>query len=287
MFKELNVEQYNPFTASSKVINIDSGDQYLFNDFGSDWDYINKELVVTGFYSENQATRIIGYFFVKPDFNIAKSVIKEAEDSDLKIAQDTLGQKPVYHGFEQDFVRKVGNKNFLGNGIYLEYIEIRKLILRSDGGVLLVGESHNSNASQFPYPANYDNRFSNRREMLYEHYYDDVLLFSINPDGTTQWSEILKKKQYSENDQGYFSSFGYINTGQRIHLIFNESVSKDNMLNDFIIDTKGEYKIKSVLDPAEFKLNTAPRYSKQISPSEVIVPSINYRNEFLIIKLKY
>ncbi len=287
MFHELTVEKYNPFTRSSKKVTLHSGDTYLFNDFDFDWDYINKELVVTGFYSENQATKVDGYFFVKPDFTKAKEIVKESEYSERETFEDTVKQKPVYYGFEQDFVRKVGNKNFLKSAVYLEYIEIRKLILRSDGGVLLVGEAHNSNSSQSPYPPSYDNRFASRRELLLEHYYDDVLLFSINPDGSVLWSEILKKKQYSENDQGYFSSFGYVNTGNKIHLIFNESVSKDNMLNDFIINTKGEYKIKSVMDPEEFKLNTAPRYSKQISPSEVIVPSINYRNEFLIIKLEY
>ncbi len=243
--------------------------EWYFNDLKFEWDHINEQLAVGGFYSANQSNKVLGIIYGYLDF-------------------DSKEQKlPVRVPFDYDLLQKAGYKTLFNQNNYIQGVEVRKLILRRDGGALLVGESHSTIGIQSQFLPSYDSRFENRGQTLKEHYYDDVLLFSINPTGEVLWDAVLQKKQYSENDNGYFSSIGFMNAKTSIYLLFNETIANNSNLNDFKVDSQGENRVKTLLNPSDYKLTPAPRYAKQISSSEIIIPSINYRNEFLLIKLKY
>src|SRR6185295_17306749 len=55
-------------------------------------------------------------------------------------------------------------------------------------------------------------------------YYNDMLLVSVKPDGTLEWSEVLKKKQISEDDDGFFSSYCLATTADKLHFVYNDEI---------------------------------------------------------------
>jgi len=269
LFEEIVIESYHLDDINTKRL-VFRKEKKLFNEFNVQYDEQNDKLVLAGFYSgDKQSNTVEGYFYTVCD--LTKTAIYEESFSE----------------FDEEFVSKVARKGLFDKDSQLQYFEVRNLILRRDGGALLVGESYsrvgaNNSMMQF-----YDMRFSNRRNVQTEHYFDDVILFSINPDGTLHWNEILKKRQFSEDDDGYFSSVGFMNSSKSLNLLFNESISHNNKLSSFFIEHDGEYQMKSIFNPASFQLTPAPRYAKQISANELIIPAVSYKNEFVLVKVTF
>jgi len=273
LFNTVSIIKYNPTANTTQETKL-SHDTYLFNGFRSEWDTLNDRLVIGGFYSERQESEVNGYFYIFVDFAKEEPTIKK-----------------IFTPFSKEILKKMAKKGLFGGTQehdYLQYVEIRKLILRSDGGAILIGESHSKvSPNNDLRPSVFDSRLGSRGQVMVQYFYDDVLLISIDPNGEMDWGEILKKQQYSENDRGYFSSIGFVNTRASIHLLFNETLSKNAALNDFRIDKDGDYRIRNIFNANEFKLNLAPRYAQQLSATEVIMPAFNQRNEFLLVKFVY
>ena len=269
LFEEVIIESYHPNDIDTKRL-VFKRENKLFNEFNVQYDEKNDKLVIAGFYStDKQANTVEGYFYTVCDFT------------------KTATYREYFSEFDKGFVSKVARKGLFDKDSQLQYFEVRNLILRRDGGALLVGESYSTVGANNSMMQFYDMRFSNRRNVQTEHYFDDVILFSINPDGELHWNEILKKRQFSEDDDGYFSSVGFMNSSKAMSLLFNESISHNNKLSNFFIEYDGEYQIKSIFNPASFQLTPAPRYAKQISSNELIIPAVSYKNEFVLVKVTF
>ena len=59
-------------------------------------------------------------------------------------------------------------------------------------------------------------------------------------EGILIWSEFIRKKQYSQEDEGVFSSFSFMNTGANLVMLFNNFGSKDNSIGIAAIDNQGK-----------------------------------------------
>lgn len=270
LYDLIRVEEYNPFLKESRTINISTKDQLLI-DVKGDWDIYNQQLVFSGFYSFKQTSDLAGFFYITADFE-----------------QDTPKSGIIeFTSFDKTFIAEVNDQTMLSPSDRLRDIEVRHFILRSDGGGVLIGEAHSTDAGVGSRPFVFDDRFGNRSNSLLQYYYNDVVLFSVNPDGSKDWNKLLQKNQYSENDRGYFSSIGVMNSRYNINLLFNEYLSRRTTLNNYSINSQGENVISSIFDASNYKLSMAPRYAFQVSPSEIIIPSFNHRNEFLLAKIQY
>ena len=47
--------------------------------------------------------------------------------------------------------------------------------------------------------------------------FNDIIAFSIKADGSLDWNTIMRKKQQSEDDNGFNSSFAFMNEKDRVH----------------------------------------------------------------------
>jgi len=57
-----------------------------------------------------------------------------------------------------------------------------------------------------------------------EYTYDDIVLISFNRDFEILWYQKISKHQVTVNDGGYFSSFSYVQTPERLLFLFNDHV---------------------------------------------------------------
>ena len=106
-----------------------------------------------------------------------------------------------------------------------------------------------------------------------DHYRDDLVLISLDKDVQEEWYQVFYKKQFSQNDNGIFSSFFPFLTPSRLRLIYNDEIKSNSTVSEYILDGNGNYKRSSVLSTEYQDLKLRFADARQISSSELIVPS--------------
>ena len=180
--------------------------------------------------------------------------------------------------------RKANMTTTIKSKDYIYNLKMREVILRQDGGALFVGETYYTSSKTVP-RSSFDT--FNVRQAGLNYHYNDLVVLSINPDGSLLWDEVLKKRQYSEEDKGYYSSFGMVNSGNALNFIFNEEISNNTNVNNYKMDSTGEHTIESMMNVYDYNVMIAPRYYKQTSPTEIVMPAFNKKNEFLLLKIGF
>ena len=267
-YESLKILKYDYRKDELKVTFIEEG-EYLINEVDFGVDDKNGKIVIAGFYSEKQASLSDGYLYIHID-----------------LKTDKIEQR-IFAPFSADFTKKIESLKGYRSRKKATNLNINELIIRNDGGALIVAESAYSTSRNVTRSA-FDTYYNSRRTTEVTNYYhDDIIVLSIHPDGTLFWDNVLRKKQYSEDDDGYFSSFGIVNVRSALNLIFNEEITKNTTINGYVLDAKGDYKIQSLASVRDYDLMMAPQYSKQLSFSEVVLPAFNNRNEFMLAKISF
>ncbi len=221
-------------------------------------DNINKKLIITGIYSENSAKNRQGIYTIKIDY-----------------LNDIVG-RAVYNSYAQviDKVKDQNNK--------ADY-KIGDILLTYEGGVVLVLENVDIETRTTTIPNLYG-YYSTTSSTYY--YYKDLLIVALNEAGELMWKNYVPKNQVSEKDKGYYSSYMLTNTNKRIHMIYNAAISSSTRVIDFTLSPDGELSEKELLNTARKEIMLVPQYGKQLSATEILVPSIS-RNYFKLVKFKF
>ena len=88
-----------------------------------------------------------------------------------------------------------------------------------------------------------------------------------------EWSDVLHKKQYSHDDDGMYSSFFLFKNPSKLRLIYNDEISAENTVSEYIVQANGQYQRKSVLSTEYVRLQLRFRDAMQVSSNTFIVPS--------------
>jgi hypothetical protein len=121
---------------------------------------------------------------------------------------------------------------------------------------------------------------------IVDYYYDDMFMVSFNPDGKTHWKTILHKKQYSQDDNGVFSSFFLYKNPTNLRLLFNDEIKYENTVSEYVVNGSGDFERKSLLNTENLELKLRFRDALQVSATEIIVAS-ERRNRLKLVKLQY
>lgn len=279
-FEGIQAHVFSP-GRDNKIISLQSGDRKI-REFAAEWDHINEQLVVAGYFSRDQSRVLDGFFSFHTDLSKTQTVEAKYGYFDDSIADYIVREKQPKRK-EKDSYNRYNRKYFTSR---FAEIELRDMIIRSDGGLLMIGESSrivDTGGARDPF---YDNRYQGSINTPREYFYDDVMALSVNNDGTIDWVQILPKQQYSQDDQGYYSSIGVMNGRNKIRLIFNETISQ-RLLNEFVLSASGNYRVRSLLKTKEFKVRTAARYAKQISATEIVIPTFQDNDKMMLLKFSY
>lgn len=243
--------------------NIDLGDRIVADlTFRIDKD---ENLYLAGFYSNRGADQMAGTYL-------------------QKITWEGLVEKEATAPFSQEFLR-----NYLSNGQINRGREIRDfyirpedgIILRSDGGVLLVAEKfyivYQTYRNQFGYLVD--------REI---YHYDDVILTSISPEGNIEWQSVVEKRQASDQP-GNLSFFNA--SSPRGTYIFYEYKPRRANLNVYyqLVSIDGHVGPRTPLIP-DYKYGDFyyPRYSVQTGKQEALMVYLRKRGKtYTVLKVKF
>lgn len=220
-----------------------------------DVDNLNQRVVLAGFTSTGDETRANGYFgfSVDPD-----SIPEEAEI--------------LINRFTPDFIADItGNKP--GKMKELQDFVVKQIVVRNDGGVILVCEHVREfiRRGQMNIPGQFGNNFGARG--LIDYYHEEIMLLACFPDGQPHWQKVLFKKQFSQDDNAMYSSFFLFKTPSRIRLAYNDEIKNNNTVSEYVVDPLGNAERKSVLSTEYQNLRLRFNEAIQTGPASLIVPS--------------
>ncbi len=229
------------------------------------YDHLNDRLVAAGFFSEKNLGRADGYFYLNiPPLNHDGFLME-------------------FRAFNEEFLSTLlGKEADKTKG--LSETDIQDVVLRMDGGVLLLAERART----------YERRSASMNRTFYDangrfavdYYYDEVFAISIHPDGETHWNTVLHKKQYSQDDDGIYSSYFLFKTPTSLRFLFNDEIKYENTVSEYVLKGNGNFERNSLLSTDNLKLRLRFRDAIQINASQLIIPS-ERRNRLKLVRLEY
>jgi hypothetical protein len=243
-------------------------DNFLTYDVYFDYDNLNKQLIAAGLYAEDNPERALGYLYLRYD--------PRAPDD-----THTLHFAP----FAEDFLEGLLARDYR-EGRGLNEASVREPVLRRDGGVLLIVERNRQLNRRTGAGAAQGIYFDAAGRLLIDFYYEEVFVLSIHPDGELHWETILHKKQYSQDDNGIYSSYFLFETPGRLKFLFNDEIRYENTISEYVINGLGEYDRNSLFSTANLDLRLRFQGAQQISAKSLVVPS-ERRNRLKLVRIDY
>ena len=187
---------------------------------------------------------------------------------------------------------------------------IRQVIVKKDGGYLLVAEDYSSqgHGSTSSNPLNrwdylnnpyslssnsyyyynpyygYYHPFSSFNNQSTRYFYENICVISIDKNGNREWNNIIHKTQY-DDDNDNFLSYALMNSGDAIHFLFNTD-SKNQIIADMSVAPDGNVKRDPTLKSREKGYQFMTQHGKQVGARQMIIPCI-YRGYICFAKVDF
>ena len=225
---------------------------------------INTEgkLVCGGFYSNMRGvSEGVFYLSLNPEtFEIEKLSLKKF---DLDFITDGLSNRAK---------QKTQKRSKRGKDVGLAHVDFRDIIMREDGGAVLVGEYVNIFTTTV---TNADGSTSSTTH----YHYDDIYVINIDPSGEIEWAKKISKIQHSSNDGGFYSSFFLFVGEQELNFFFNIRENRENILHAVSIDGTGNQVSKDIVNNnRKEKIKIRPKSCEQISDSDFILFALSRKH---------
>lgn len=218
-----------------------------------------RRIYAGGFYSERKAGNHEGVLFAQLNVDSIGSVNSRrlAFDDRLRMASGERNTRRAFNDYQT-----------------------RQLIIRNDGGFVLVAEDYymsmRTGISPYGYYTTFYSPFSGTQSIR-EYHYGDVLALSYSNDGQLEWHAFARKDQYSQEDGGAFSSYAFVNTGGALGFLFNDYNTRHSSITLATISDEGKVAMHPLDAREGADPDWLPRAGKQVSAHELIVPCLRRR----------
>lgn len=228
------------------------------------FDAANRAWVLSGLYSDKPGQEAIGTYFMRGSL------------------QDTTVTSRLFMPFTPEFVESVlGQTKKAG---FRDHVPT-DMVVKRDGGVIFVTESQSEYSETLS--TSRLNTMGSGPGMVTEHfYYNDLVVFATDSNGAALWSQVLRKKQQSDNDGGYYLSYGLLVAPRALWLIYNDRVAGENNLSAYAVSGTGENKRTALVSADRKSLAPVPAQAKQISANALVLPSLR-KGFFQLIKITF
>jgi len=238
-----------------------------------------KEIVCAGFYSEVGLNKVKGVFYLRLDEESGSVISSNKKEFSIDFITEGMSERQE---------KKTKKKADKGKDVELYEYDINELILREDGGCVLLAEQY--------YVVRVEHTYTNANGSIstsytYHYYYNDILAININPDGEIDWNKKFIKTQHSTNDGGRFSSYVSFVQDEYIYVIYNENsknreISDPRQYKEYIpsqkytdiaisrINSEGYIDRKILVKAEEAERMIRPKLSLQINDNELILFSM-------------
>ncbi len=281
-----NINKLILFTKLANEDNVSFVDLKLNNmnldDISVKVDNTNKHYLVSSFYASKRRGNVDGLYCFLWDKVQAKELVTSAITFSDELRNDAKGDNSIKTAFNDYFLRNI--------------------IMKKDGGFIVTAESVYSASrggtnnsrwdylygspywgstpgyysgfgyNSFGYPWSRYNSFNN----ITRYYADNIVVVSYDVTGKMEWSNVVTKSQFDDNNDDYIG-FTLANTGDQLHFIFNVQEKRTNMLSDQNISPEGQITRNPTIKNLDKGYEFMPRRAKQVGSRQLIVPCL-YRN---------
>ncbi len=253
----------------------------------------NGDLVFSGFYSELGTYSIKGTYFFRLNPTTKEIQNKNLKAFDFDFLTEFLSEK------QSNKAKKSAQK---GKVAELYQYALDDLILRSDGGAVLIAEQYyverqyNNNYGGFGggfgggfvgFGGGGYNRYNrNGYSDEYEYHYNDVIVVNIQPNGEIEWTARIPKQQITTDDGGYFSSYAMSIVKDKFYFVYNDNYknfdpSKKGKQYSFKgtnavitlaeISKNGTVVINPLMSQTDASITLRPKVCTQIGRNELLI----------------
>lgn len=222
-------------------------------------------ILLAGFYVDVSKSKygngLSGTFFTKVDTKTMQAIVNETSEFDTKFLSNFMSERRARKG-------KTGlSYNF----------DMRHFVTRPDGGVTIIAENTYviENCSRSSPVGDAGITFS-VTTCYYTYHYDEVIVISLNPDGTTKSNSLIKKRGYSKSSDDGNLSYSILPSGNNLLMFYNDHYknlrtgnTKVRMLPKYrkralamaTISEDGEVVKEQLVRHKDVKLEILPRYT--------------------------
>ncbi len=185
--------------------------------------------------------------------------------------------------FSEDMIYKTQTAGFKSWQDKASIIKPKRIVPRSDGGFVLITEGEYKTTRAERMVSNNFGYYNSTPYMpsvryIDQNYFYDIGLFSINSDGTLDWQANMPKSQFSENDDGYYSSFAFFEANNVLKFLYNEDFYNISNFAEYNINPNGTTVRQSVMNSEKQNLVIVPQKAKQLDGHTIVIPSEQKRN---------
>jgi len=236
----------------------------------------DQDIICGGFYSSKGTTSIDGSYFLKINGETKEIMSKEFQKFSLDFITQNMSDKQK---------RKTKKRARKGKDVELYEYDLDRIILRADGGALLIGEqfyirtisttSTNSNGGI-------------TTSTTYHYYFNDIIVINMAPSGKIEWTEKIAKRQVTSNDRGFYSSYALAVVKDKLYFVFNDHIknlgykgtgglynftkSKRKSIVVLVsLDLEGYQTREALFSVKANKILTRPKVCQQISQNEMVI----------------
>lgn len=221
-------------------------------------DKFNKQIIIAGFYGKASRNSILGTVYARFPIDSMDQIVMQYQS----LPKETIDKLSL------------GKKNSQGE-IY-DYL-LKNLIIRSDGGVVLVAESVYTSTRQY---MTYNQGFPVYRTVTYFHY-DDILMVNLDANGVMGWHQTVPKSQISFSGDNN-ESFAMMKLENKIIFAFNEEERSRSRLKLMSIDVNGKLSTEAISHGDAKDALIVPADGLQISPGTMLIPAFRKKKQGII-----
>ena len=146
----------------------------------------------------------------------------------------------------------------------------RQVVCTNTGAILLFLEN-NKELTRRSYP--YQNAGPLNGTRWVDFYFEDIAVASFSAAGNKMWERVLYKRQFSQDDEGLYSSFFLLRTDDFLRLIFNDEIEEGTTVSEYIIGPDGRNMRKSILNTGKKDIHLRLTDAVQVEADKLLVPS--------------
>jgi hypothetical protein len=248
--RSFNLYCYYPET--DKMLGFELAEGKLFiEELGMVVNNFNQTISVFGFYASGPGKTVNGYFYER-----YSTKNRQLEQRYANVVDPELLDKLVSGRMEK-------------SAVDLRSFYIRKIVAKSDGGVFVVAEKFSRVEQRYSYYLN--NMPMEGVKVIYN--YDEVALVSINPNGTLQFIDPIRKKQSSVGETGN-AGICVVPMLDYVHVLYNSELDKDGNVMLHSVSYQGKTEEKILIKNTNFAIAIIPSEAKQTTASTLVVTTI-------------
>ena len=237
--------------------------EFLINSSEMIYDEVNQQLNIVGFYTERNLDQSEGLFYFTFSPNHTQAQIKS-------------------YPWNQELKKKmIGGSANRSKGIL--GLELKRTVLREDGGLLLIGEVEKVYQRRASFA---ERNMYSRGGSWVDFVFEDLLLVSLHPEGEIHWTTVINKRQFSQDDNGLFSSFFVFSTPSMLRLMFNDEIKTNNTASSYEVFGNGEVNRSSILSTQYQELQLRFQEAYQYSSTGIIIPS-EYKGYLKLVQIEF